>query len=204
MVGFAVREATVEVTADDHDGDRRGPGCTQRERRRLGVAACRPRVVDEQDGRIISQRARGTVSAGGERVRRCPATRPAGQERFESVLGLTDDRAGDPLKRVLPFALACPGDRGDDVKPGHVDRLGDVLLVLAEESPQDGGKPRAQPGPTAVQHIARTPRPGGRTGMRWLRYGSLSSKTVATDGQAQTSSAGSADSAASRCSPSKT
>ena len=40
--------------------------------------------------------------------------------------------------------------------------------------------------------------------MRWLRYGSLSSTTVAMGGQAQTSSADSADSAASRCSPSKT
>jgi len=46
-----------------------------------------------------------------------------------------------------------------------------------------------------------TPRPGGRTEMRWLRYGSLSSKTVATDGQAQTRSV---DSDASRCTPSNT
>jgi len=92
-------------------------------------------TLERTYGRIISQRACGAVPVGGERVRQCPTTRPAGQERFESALGLTNDRANDALKRVLPFALACPGDRGHDVKLGHVNRLGNVLLVLAEESP---------------------------------------------------------------------
>lgn len=144
------------MTADDHDGNGRGPSCAQRECRRLGVATGRPRVVDEQDSRIISQRACGTVPVGGERVRRCPSTWPAGQERFEPALGLADDRASDALERVLALSLACPGDCGNDVKLGNVNRLGNVFLVLAEESPEDGGKPGAQPGPS-VSGSGETP-----------------------------------------------
>jgi hypothetical protein len=97
------------LTADDHNGNLRGPSCTQRERRRLGAAARRRGVVDEQDSRIAFQRTRGPVSVGGERVRRCHGTWPEGQERFESVLGLADDRANDALDRVLALALARPG-----------------------------------------------------------------------------------------------
>ena len=97
VVGLAVPEASVKVSADDHDGNLRGPGCAQRERRRLGVTASRPGVVDKQDARIVSQHPRGTVPVGGERMRRRSTTLSESQERLIPVFGLTDDRANDAL-----------------------------------------------------------------------------------------------------------
>jgi hypothetical protein len=94
---------------------------------------------------------------------------------------------------MLAVTLARAGNGGDDLEPGRGDRCGEVRLMLTQETPQDCAKPRCQPVTHARVDVvlvvpqlmgelltAQTPRPGGRTGMRWLRYGSLSSTTVAT------------------------
>jgi hypothetical protein len=47
---------------------------------------------------------------------------------------------------VLVFALARSRDCSDDLELRLCDCFGDVLFVLAEEAPEDGGQPCFQPG----------------------------------------------------------
>ena len=54
---------------------------------------------------------------------------------------------------MLVLALACPGDRGDDVELGYANRLSNVPFVLAEEAPEDGGKPRSHPSAYAFVNV---------------------------------------------------
>jgi hypothetical protein len=89
-----------------------------------------------------------SANAGGnarERIGRYVAL-PEGQKRLISILGRADSRADDSLKRVSARVLARPGNRGDNLELWYANRVGDVLLVLTQEAPEDCRKPGAKPG----------------------------------------------------------